>query len=213
MYSLPSKTVVVASSKSSSKKKIGPIVGGVVGGVAVIAILLFAFFMWRRRKNGKVQEYREDKQSYRNLFGLRFLGHRRQESQPNRIDPIYGSSPHPPAPTPYITHHAPQRSFGESSSGYGGIGNALLGTSESADSTTPQAPPLPRKGRALQPVRRHSSTPQQTRPVSSSSFQSPGSDVSSPDGATVLRAEVESLRREMDELRARGAYEPPPEYN
>jgi len=78
--------------------------------------------------------------------------------------------------------------------------------------TTPQAPPLPRKG-GQPPATQVQNTP--THPASSSSGPASSHNPPTESGAgSDLRNEVEQLRREMEAIRAAGGtYEPPPQYS
>lgn len=152
-------------------KNIGAIIGGTISGVVVLAILLFALFMWRRREITDPEENRQCVRRWGFSWLIRLGKSRRQQRlQPNHIDFFYL----PP-----------------------------LAPDMAQNTTAP--PPRARKGPSVQYG--------QQNPVPTPSFQTySNANASSDWSPTVMRTEVEGLRREIDELRSRGLYEPPPQY-
>ncbi|KAK0246468.1 hypothetical protein EDD85DRAFT_758599 [Armillaria nabsnona] len=73
----------------------------------------------------------------------------------------------------------------------------------------PRAGHRPRKG---QPSTSSAPTSAASTSYESSSVNQTGRPTSDSNTSVQLRSEVENLRREFDEMRARGLYEPPPEY-
>ncbi|KAF9071442.1 hypothetical protein BDP27DRAFT_518276 [Rhodocollybia butyracea] len=228
---LPKKDVSgFASSNGSSKKSnAGAIAGGVVGGIAFIALIGLALLFSRRRRIESVRNYNDDKAGG---FAMMFRPKKprvyaSQEALSGyQIEP-FGSSERNFTDTPGGTtsrsnivgtpSHYTTSSSGEPNPHRGPMyppvpiadsSRAPLHVNNAGDEEEgypSQAPPLPRK--AI-PATTASSIPSSTSgpSVVSSSEPSGSSD------AAELRNEVENLRREMQEMRSRTAYEPPPEY-
>ncbi|KAK0239510.1 hypothetical protein EDD85DRAFT_452362 [Armillaria nabsnona] len=179
----PSSNNDQASSSGSSKD--GAIAGGVVGGLAALTLLVFGFFMYRRWQRRKQDTYRPDCSSTSDSpFFI-----------PQPYD-LYGSNgtQHPLQPS------RPGQQFA---------------------SVQPHFQAGQRSGKRTQPIILSSPTSGPPAVVSTtaneplSGNQSGGSDSDNNtdiDTSVQLRSEMENLRREMDEMRAR-VYESPPEYD
>ncbi|KAK0199053.1 hypothetical protein F5146DRAFT_118166 [Armillaria mellea] len=211
---LPNKTVSGGSVPSgnpnpdqpspSSPSKAGAIAGGVVGGLAVVAILVLGFFMIRRRRK-EVKYHQQsvwsssgsDTPFWMGLFG----GRRSPNHENDSNDPVLSE---PVTLDPYDP--------------YGSYGSQHpLQPLRPGQQYASVEPPPQRKGG--QPIIVSSTTTGPTVAGSTSAYGSSSasrsrSGGSDSDNATTLqlRSEVENLRREMEEIRARSQYEPPPEY-
>ncbi|PBL00369.1 hypothetical protein ARMGADRAFT_1072730 [Armillaria gallica] len=162
-----------------SSSNVGAIAGGVVGGLAVLTVLVFGFFMIRRRQRRK----QEDTNGQRSAWS--FSTRRTPPLVPQPYDP-YGSSG---SEHPLLPLH-PGQQF------------------DSVESHR-RAGHRPRKG--------HLSLSSGPTAAVSTSHESlgvnqNGGPTSDSNTSVQLRSEVENLRREFDEMRARGLYEPPPGY-
>ncbi|PBK76596.1 hypothetical protein ARMSODRAFT_948409 [Armillaria solidipes] len=189
---------------SSSSSNAGAIAGGVVGGLAVLAVLVFGFFMIRRRQRRKHDMYHQpsgwSSSSSDTPFFMGVFGKRRSPKRENdSSDPVLSE---PVIPQPYDL--------------YGSYGSQHpLQPLRPGQQYASVEPHPQRKGG--QPIILSSTTTGPTAIASttaygsSSASRSGGSDS---DNTTTLQlqSEVENLRREMDEMRARGLYEPPPQY-
>ncbi|KAK0499071.1 hypothetical protein EDD18DRAFT_1350503 [Armillaria luteobubalina] len=179
---------------SSSPSNAGAIAGGVVGGLAVLIFIVFGFFMIRRRQrrrhgyhapSGSEASSTSDTPFLMGLFGRRkHLKHENDSSEPVILQPFdsYGSQ-HSLQPLRPAQQNA-------SVVPYRKRGQLVTGPNTTTGPTA------------------FAST---SARGSSSASRSGGSD-SDNTTALQLRSEVEILRREVDEMRARGLYEPPPEY-
>ncbi|KAK0455849.1 hypothetical protein EV421DRAFT_1918400 [Armillaria borealis] len=189
---------------SSSSSNAGAIAGGVVGGLAVLTVLVFGFFMIRRRQRRKHDMYRQpsgwsssasDTPFFMGVFGKRRSPKRENDSN----DPVLSE---PVIPQPYDL--------------YGSYGSQHPLQPLRPGQQYAPAEPLPQR-KGGQPIILSSTTTgptaiESTTAYGSSSASRSGGSDSDNTTALQLRSEVENLRREMDEMRARGLYEPPPQY-
>ncbi len=192
--SIPPNNVQPSSSNPSNA---GAIAGGVVGGLAVLTVLAFGYFMIRRRQRRKHDMYRQpsswssstsDTPFFMGIFGKR----RSPKHENDSNDPVLSE---PVTPQPFDP--------------YGSYGSQHplqpLRPGQQYDAVEP---PPQRKGE--QPIILASTTTGPTAIASSTAYgsssgsRSGGSD-SDNTTALQLRSEVENLRREMDEMRARGS--------
>ncbi|KAK0208960.1 hypothetical protein DFS33DRAFT_488996 [Desarmillaria ectypa] len=191
---------------SSGSSNAGAIAGGVVGGLAALTLFFFGFFMYRRRQRRKRDMYNQrsgwssstsDTPFFMGVFRKRRSPkHENDSINPVLIDPQpydpYGSygSQHPLQPLRPGQQYTPVVSYPQAGQRLGKGGQPII-------LPTPTSGPTP--------------VASTTAYGSSSASRSGGSD--SDNNTTIqLRNEVENLRREMDEMRARGLYEPPPQY-
>lgn len=185
-----------------SGSNVGAIAGGVVGGVAAIALVILAIFFWRRRQQKK-KEQEEEQEKY-------YIPTEAHDVAPYEYAPV--------VPRTEIESSVSQHGTTSAALPPGAMQVNSAGGSESEFSnggygyatTTPQAPPLPRKGSSTTVATQSHHVP--TQPASSST--GPASSHEPTDsGGPDLRNEVEQLRREMEEMRAQGVtYEAPPQY-
>ncbi|KAK0500707.1 hypothetical protein EDD18DRAFT_1434560 [Armillaria luteobubalina] len=188
--------------KSSSPSNAGAIAGGVVGGLAVLFIV-FGFFMIRRRQRRKHGYHAPSgwtSSTSVTPFLMGIFGRRKSPKHENdSSDPVLSE---PVALQPFD----PYDSYGS---------HHPLQPLRPGQQNASVVPYPQRKGG--QPIIVPSTT---TGPTTFASTSARGSSSASRSGgsdsdnttALQLRSEVETLRREMDEIRARGLYEPPPEY-
>ncbi|KAJ7596532.1 hypothetical protein C8J56DRAFT_917682 [Mycena floridula] len=219
-----------ASSGGSKSANIGAIVGGVVGGIVVIAILIFAFLTFKKRRARKYDapyavtydpaqplSHTFSSNANLNAYEMRDQYHDQspyhdQQAYPNTaastpyheqpypLQPSYPLEPVRQLPAEPAHRRYPSNSAVSSVSGTVQLAYAQSETSSSAPG---QAGPLPSKRRPSDqgPLGLVS-------PTSTGTSEFGGSAGSDP----ALRSEVEALRREMAELKA-GIYQPPPQYN
>ncbi|KAI0746013.1 hypothetical protein C8Q76DRAFT_606683 [Earliella scabrosa] len=209
------------SNSSSSNSNIGPIIGGVVGGIAVIGLAIIAFFLYRRHKKRHEEEGEK----------IDFIEEPHRPSlQPYAYELAHanpsGASFHGQAP-------------GSSIRGVvAGLGAAPMGAFDSSPTTQTSAayaadaydsPPVVVSSKARE---RALNTHHHYAPSTITDSSGPGSEIApsassrdplspssgtrsaasiSPTEVLGLRAEVENLRRVMQEIRAE-RFEPPPEY-
>ncbi|KAI1795669.1 hypothetical protein LXA43DRAFT_991614 [Ganoderma leucocontextum] len=214
---------------SGSSNNVGAIVGGVIGGLAIvgIAVAIFIFILRKRRK----QQYQEaekgevaDQAPHHPTLAPYY-----QNAAPGSIHGSYL----PGDGSDYVPVPANARS--DTTAGFAGLGTADVGAyegpsahlayaSDAYESNAMSASGPSSKAREAALNRTHSYAPSvatssnigsQTGSASSRDLLSPGasggSSVSSTD-VLGLRAEVENLRRVMQEIRAE-RLEPPPEYD
>ncbi|SJL15644.1 uncharacterized protein ARMOST_19148 [Armillaria ostoyae] len=168
---------------SSSSSNVGAIAGGVVGGLATLALLVLGVLMYQRRQRRK----HEDTNNQRTAWPSSTSGAPLLVPQPYDLYGSHGSQ-NPSLPVPL----RPGQQYAS-------------------------AEPYPQR-KGGQPTILSSTTSEPTVIASTPSHGSPSSvnrnERSNSDNATTLqlRSEMENLRREMDEMRARSLYEPPPQY-
>ncbi|PBK93234.1 DUF1793-domain-containing protein [Armillaria gallica] len=173
---------------SSGSSKAGAIAGGVVGGLVALTLLVFGFFMYRRWQHRKQDTYKQG--------------------------PVWSSTSDSPffIPQPYDL-------YGSNGSEHP-LQPSLPGQQFVSVQSSPQAGK--RLGKRTQPIILSSPTSSGPTAVVSttaneplSGNQSGGSGSDNPtdtDTSVQFRSEMENLRREVDEIRAR-VYESPPEYD
>ncbi|KAF9071439.1 hypothetical protein BDP27DRAFT_1322138 [Rhodocollybia butyracea] len=201
---LPKQDISGSLNGSSKKSKTGAIAGGVVGGIAFVSLLSLAVFFYRRRRarvaSGIINKALR-------VQTKETKGSSSQEALNGyRIEP-FGSSQQNPTAT----------SGGTSS---------RSNKPELIPYSGPLYPPVPITDPSRAPPHLHNADDGRL-PNQVSSTTAPGSVPSSTSGpstvgsssdpasssvAMELRNDVENLRREMQEIRSRTAYEPPPEY-
>ncbi|KAK0233833.1 hypothetical protein IW262DRAFT_114330 [Armillaria fumosa] len=167
---------------SSNSSNVGAIAGGVVGGLTVVILLFFGVFMCRRHQKQQQDDTNDQRWAW--------------SSSTRRTPPLI--------PQPYNVY--------ESSGSEDPLRSLHPGPQYASVESHPRPGYRPGKGQA-------SSSSGPTAPVTVSSHE-PSSenrnrrDTGPSDSNTSiqLRSEMENLRREFDEIRARGFYEPPPEY-
>jgi hypothetical protein len=213
------------NNSSTSHSHAGAIAGGVVGGIAFIALLALAVFFFRRSRSRRgISDYSEKESGG---FAMLFRP-RRPRNSPSQepldgyyVEPIgpYTSSSlaqsrgytstDPPSSHPtssngeshdYAAGVAPQPASSNSSNQDSNRVPLRLHNGDGEQAPRRQAPPLPRKGSSNPPL-----------PPGAARHRPPSSSVTA-SSTTGLREEVENLRRQMEEMRSRNAYEPPPEY-
>ncbi|KAK0481514.1 hypothetical protein IW261DRAFT_1334456 [Armillaria novae-zelandiae] len=189
---------------SSSSSNAGAIAGGVVGGLAVLAVLGFIFVMIRRRQRQRNGMYRtpsgwssstSDTPFFMALFGRRKSPKHENDSN----DPVLSESVIPQPFDPYSSY---------------GSQHPLQPLRPGQQYASVEPYPQRKGGQPIivsSPTTGPSALASTSANGSSSASRSGGSDS---DNATTLqlRSEVDDLRREMEEMRARGLYEPPPQY-
>ncbi|KAK0441136.1 hypothetical protein EV421DRAFT_751118 [Armillaria borealis] len=172
---------------SSGPSKAGAIAGGVVGGLAALTLLVFGFLMYRRWQ------------------------HRNQDTYKQR--PVWSST----SDSPFFPLQ-PYDLYGSNGSQHP-LQPLRRGQQFASVQSHPQAGQ--RSGKKTQPIVLSSPTSGPTAVASTtaneplSGNQSGGSDSDNNtdiDTSVQLRSEMENLRREVDEMRAR-VYESPPEYD
>ncbi|KAG7452128.1 uncharacterized protein BT62DRAFT_990443 [Guyanagaster necrorhizus] len=211
--SLQNKTVGDGSSSnndqtsSSGSSKAGAIAGGVVGGLAALTLLIFGFFMCRRRQR-RTQDMYNQRSGWSSstsdtpfCMGI-FRKRKSPERESNNIDPILSESVIPQPYDPYGSY---------------GTQHSLqpLRPGQQYASVESYAEAGQRLGKRGQPIILSSPTSDPTAAASTTAFGSSSasrSGGSDSDTTGQLRNEVENLRREMEEMRARSQYEPPPQY-
>ncbi len=186
----------------SKKSNTGAIVGGVVGGLAVVALAVLGFFLWRRRQRQKQERSDSDESPW---------GTKHTTQQMMSVGPDY--SPQQQMYNPYEDHPHGQSGHAPSHS----ISSTTYSSAPSAPAPAPPLPvpvisnmhPAPQSGKAgLVHLAYDTPTLTDRTRTYSSGTSNPDSDHQ----ATQLRSEVDNLRREMEEMRARTQYEPPPQY-
>ncbi|KAI1793799.1 hypothetical protein LXA43DRAFT_1180168 [Ganoderma leucocontextum] len=210
---VPNKTISVASTggsggkpngRSGSGSNTGAVVGGAIGGLASIGIAVAIIFVILRKRR------------------------RQQQYEKARRAEVVEQAPHRPTLAPYGFHHAgngsdydvPVNPHSDTTAGSAGIGTGGMGAHQGpsaydaeASSTNMAYVSDADESTAMSPVpsskAREGGTEQDApiRAVGSASSRDP----LSPTDVLGLRAEVENLRRVMQEIRAE-RLEPPPEY-
>ncbi|KAJ3793046.1 hypothetical protein GGU11DRAFT_437691 [Lentinula aff. detonsa] len=230
------KQTITSISRTSSKPNVGAIVGGVVGVVALITLIAVAGFLYRRRRSRRgVREYHSDEKAG-GAFAMLFKPKKKQRKSPLQeplesyhIEPVnmddmskayapnqlgYShTSLHPLVHAETIPSTYSPSTEGETIPHgimYPPIPNPItnesrpplrLRNNNDNEPSRLQAPPLPRKFTLTADTRRGSK--------SAPSLSEAGSS----DVTAELRGELENLRMEMEEMRSRTGYEPPPQYN
>ncbi|KAG7090517.1 hypothetical protein E1B28_009628 [Marasmius oreades] len=192
------------SPDTGSKSNVGAIAGGIVGGLAGLVLIVLGFFFFLRKR--KARDYHEGESKPATFFA------RFGRDQPHPDDPLVDYHVEPmPLPSGYQSQQG-RVSYSNSNSSSGQLLQlAPLRLHNADQSAAFQAPPLPRKTdriatSSLEDVARYNSNRDVLPLPTSPSVGGTSSD------ASQLRHEVESLRREMEEMRSRTMYEPPPEY-
>ncbi|KAK7035331.1 hypothetical protein VNI00_011862 [Paramarasmius palmivorus] len=227
------------SSGNENKSNAGAIAGGVVGGLAGLALIVFGFLFWRRRKNNNQARDLHDKEG-----GLAtFFGGGRNRTNAHvdgegpladyHVEPM--TMPIPPGNQSQRSQHSPYQDYPQAGTYYSTSSNSdpsrgqsvqlsplrlhngdnaeyygSASSMTSGEERRPQAAPLPRKG-DLAPLRRGPPSAEEIRNHTGSAPTSVPSEGNTSD-TSALRNEVEHLRREMEEMRSRTMYEPPPSY-
>ncbi|KAF9071440.1 hypothetical protein BDP27DRAFT_1322140, partial [Rhodocollybia butyracea] len=195
----------ISGNGSSKKSKTGAIAGGVVGGIAFVSLLGLAVFFYRRRRaRDGIRDYNDDKAGVlATVFGLKKpkAGPSQEALNGHRIEPFGSGQRNPTATSRGTSSRSNKTSRHKTSSSPG----ELIPYS---------APPhLHNADDGRLPNQVSSATAPGSVPSSTSGPSTVGSssDPASSSVAMELRNDVENLRREMQEIRSRTAYEPPPE--
>ncbi|KAL0063805.1 hypothetical protein AAF712_009250 [Marasmius tenuissimus] len=215
---------------SGSKSNTGAIAGGVVGGLAALALLALGILFYRRRKSdNQPRDYEEGKGTLATFFSRG--GNRSGHGSGNALDDYHPEPITMPLATGHSSGFQSQSSYYSPVDPYGGQpGRMSYSTSagstsnsgaqmlplaplrmHNADNMDYQAPPLPRKG-DLARIHGTPSTEDIARHNANSDTLPTSPSVGASSDASQLRFEVENLRREMEEMRSRTMYEPPPQY-
>ncbi|KAL0578373.1 hypothetical protein V5O48_003625 [Marasmius crinis-equi] len=223
---------------SGKKSNTGAIAGGVVGGLgALAAVVVGALFFMRRKRNNKARDYDEGESKLSSFFGR---GGNNYSSHPQTGNPLDDYHVEPvPMPLTHgtssgyqsqVSYHSPTEAqypphFNQGRLSFTSSGSGTTSSAQQAMQLAPlrlhngesgeaprQAAPLPRKA----DLARIHGTPSQEdiarhNAANSGAFPTSPSVGASSDSSQ-LRNEVENLRREMEEMRARTNYEPPPQY-
>ena len=233
-FSLQSKLAGLSGNSggdSSSKTNVGAIAGGVVGGLGGLALIVLGFLFYRRRKaNNQPRDYEENKGTFATFFSR---GGNNTDSRPgNPLDGYHHEPMAIPFPTAtssgfhsqsQVSYQSPTESFGgqpprmsfsTSNGSTSNSGQQLLPLNplrlHNGENTDYQAPPLPRKADL---ARIHTPSMEDvTRRHAHNAALPTSPSVGGSSEASQLRNEVENLRREMEEMRSRTMYEPPPQY-
>ncbi|PIL35879.1 hypothetical protein GSI_01539 [Ganoderma sinense ZZ0214-1] len=185
------------SSKSGSSTPVGAIVGGVIGGLAVVGVAIFVIILRKRRR----QQYEQGEKP------------ELEEQEPHHPT-LAGYYPHSPS-----SEYTPV-ARSDTTAGFAGVGTAEMGMGMGAgrccqSSSKAREAALNRTHHYAPSVATSSNVGSQTGSASSRDPLSPrsgtGSGSISSTDVLGLRAEVENLRRVMQEIRAE-RLEPPPEY-
>lgn len=212
LYSLKPKSVSATDPNDPSNKSsnTGGIIGGVVAGLAGLALIVVGIIFWRRRQRRKDDGYGPGAQES-GWFG------RKERSEPQEIlgeqyhaqpyNPYGDQTPNTGMGPPFTTGARTTTSFDSSVAHH-------MTSPQSMVPPVPAIPamyPPPQSGKAGL-LHMTYGPPSQHQP-DGSAYAGSSSNGSNSDGqATFLRSEVEHLRREMEEMRARSGYEPPPQY-
>ncbi len=227
------------SGASGSSSNTGAIVGGVIGGLAIVGIAVAIVFVILRKRRRQQQQYEEERkpeifvQTPHHPSLSPYYPPTALAPSVNESFRAGNGSDYVPL-SPHSDTTAGFAGIGTSNAGalhvanpaYASSTNTMTYTSDAYESTA-MAPSLSvaasSKAREVALNRTHHYAPSvapssnvgsQTGSVSSRDLLSPGSSAShsiSPTDVLGLRAEVENLRRVMQEIRA-DRFEPPPEY-
>ncbi|KAI1795668.1 hypothetical protein LXA43DRAFT_991596, partial [Ganoderma leucocontextum] len=217
----------------SSSSNIGAIVGGVIGALAIVGIAVVVFFVLRKRRRRQYEEEAEKAEIAEQAPHHPSLAPYYQNSTTGSMHGSY----RPGDGSDYVP--VPVNADSDITAGFAGLGAGDVGAhrgpsangpypsgttmaypSDAHESTGSEAPLSKAREAALN--RTHSYAPSlamssnigsQTGSASSRDLLSPGGSATTPISPDVLglRAEVENLRRVMQEIRAE-RFEPPPEY-
>ncbi|KAK7045353.1 hypothetical protein VNI00_007602 [Paramarasmius palmivorus] len=189
----------VVGGTGNKKPAAGAIAGGVIGGLAGLAIVIIGSLLWmRRKKSDQVQPSREKESIPARYFGR--LG---------SMNSILGRN----------DRHSPANPDIES------LGTLTLGDHSQRTQlghyyNNSQSSTLPTRSSDSKRTNLPSSLPNPSSPTEILSSRYTMSDIATSLGApertnsdvSALRGEVEHLRRNMEEIRTRTVYEPPPSY-
>ncbi|KAK1219797.1 hypothetical protein PQX77_017461 [Marasmius sp. AFHP31] len=195
------------------KRNTGAIVGGVVGGLAVLALVIVGIlFYYRRKQKSQLREHGERKRPLATFFRRGGTDSYRPPS--GSLGNTSGSFT-APLPTgsssgfqSQISYQSPTNSHGDASgpaisSGQQTLSITPFPLSNRGRTTNQEPPPAPKKSqfaRNYSPqILRHST-------ITTSLSVDGSSNVSR------LHREMENLRRDVEDMRSRTMYEPPPEY-
>ncbi|KAF9256009.1 hypothetical protein L218DRAFT_1081560 [Marasmius fiardii PR-910] len=177
---------------SNHENNVGAIAGGIVGGLAALALIIIGILFFIRRSRKKVQTHMEE--------SITVARDRDQNpfSQGSLAEPTVHSA------------LLSRTSFGNSDSSSGQPMQITPLRYNENQSMMQQVHTLPRKSGHAQGHTMPVANAAHSNSYTHSNSRSP-SLVTSTD-TYVLRGELENLRQEMEEMRARTMYEPPPQY-